>query len=60
MNVLVDWWKKYNNNLEEYLIILIDTDLIDKLKCLNEKYKDIKNIKIFNHYEFQEYVISSY
>lgn len=56
---LAEWWKKFKfNHNNEYLFILIDTDLKKKINNIKAKYKTIKNIKIFNHYEFQEYIIS--
>lgn len=60
MDNLADWWKKYKNNSDEFLIILIDTDLTKKVINLKQKYTNIKNIKIFNHVEFQQYIIDTY
>lgn len=60
MDTLADWWKKYKTKSEEFLIILIDTDLIKKITSLKEKYNNVHNVKIFNHVEFQQYMINSY
>jgi len=60
IDTLAEWWSNYKKDTQEYLIILIDTDLIEKLKRLKEKYSKLDNIMIFNHFEFQEYMISNY
>jgi len=60
MDTLSEWWKKYKYDSEEILIILIDTDLIKKYTILKEKFKNINNLKIFNHIEFQHYIINTY
>ena len=60
MDTLSEWWKKYKYDSEEILIILIDTDLIKKYTILKEKFKNINNLKIFNHIEFQHYMINTY
>jgi hypothetical protein len=58
MDVISEWWNTHMNSSCEYLILLIDTDLEHKIQSLKEKYNCSNNIKIFNHYELQEYVIS--
>ena len=64
MYTLSEWWKKYspadpiNSNQNEFLVILIDTDL--NISSLKEKYEQVSNILVFNHYEFQKYVIDNY
>ena len=60
MDILAEWWKKYKSESEEILIILIDTDLIKKYTTLKEKFSNINNVRVFNHIEFQEYVINTY
>lgn len=60
MDSLAKWWSIYKWNFDEYLIIIIDTDLLFKLSSIKNKYELINNIKIFNHYEFQEYIIINY
>ena len=60
MDILAEWWKKYKSESEEILIILIDTDLIKKYTTLKEKFSNINNVMVFNHIEFQEYVINTY
>jgi hypothetical protein len=42
------------------VILLVDTDLLDKYECIRNKYEMYNNIMVVNHYEFQEYVISKY
>ena len=60
MDTIAEWWKKYKNKEKEILILLIDTDLIEKLNRIKEKYKDTINVMVFNHIEFQEYMIKTY
>lgn len=60
LDTLAEWWEKYKTEIEEFLIILIDTDLITKFTTIKEKYRNVNNIKIFNHIEFQQYMITSY
>ena len=60
LDTLAEWWKKYKSGSEELLIILIDTDLIDKTTTIKNKYSSVNNVKIFNHIEFQQYMISEY
>jgi hypothetical protein len=57
---LADWWSKYKSNTEDYLLILIDTDLDKKFNIIKDKYDTIDNIMIFNHYDFQNYIIDKY
>lgn len=57
MDTVCEWWKKYKFNTNEILVILIDTDLEKKQLRLKEKFIDIDNIKIFNHIEFQHYLL---
>jgi len=60
MDTVAEWWKRFKKNSSDYLIILIDTDQYDKFKCIRDKYDTCENIKVFNHVQFQEYVISNY
>ena len=60
LDAMANWWKTFKNESEEYLILLIDTDLTSRVQNLNEKYEDSHNIKVFNHYEFQNYIIQNY
>lgn len=55
-----DWWKIHKANTEEMLVILIDTDLLNKFTRIKEKYNDIKNILVVNHVELQQYIIDTY
>lgn len=60
MDTLAEWWQKYKSETKDLLIILIDTDLITKFIIIKEKYRNINNIKVFNHIEFQQYMIDTY
>lgn len=60
MNNLLEWWCKYKINSIEMLFIIIDTDLFDKFDFIKEKYKQYNNIKVFNHLDFQTYIISNF
>jgi len=60
MDVIAEWWKTYKSDNEDILIVLIDTDLTQKLKILKNKYKNVKNVMIYNHIEFQLYIINTY
>ena len=59
MDVLAQWWSVFQI-CQLNLIILIDTDLKDKFLCLRAKYEKFKNIFVFDHCEFQEFIISNY
>ena len=59
-NYFSEWVKTHHNNENNFYVLLIETDLIKKLNALKEKYKDIKNLFIGNHYEFQQYIIDQY
>lgn len=60
MDTMAKWWENYKSESEEQLILLIDTDLITKFTALKEKYSSVNNVKVFNHVEFQHYMISRY
>lgn len=60
MDTIAEWWKNYKSETGEILIVLIDTDLITKITRIKEKYRNVKNIMVFNHIEFQQYMISTY
>jgi len=49
------WVNQFGDSSHLY-VVLIDTDLHSKITCLKEKYKEIKNIFIGNHIEFQQYI----
>jgi hypothetical protein len=57
MDTFCEWWKKYKFNTNEILVILIDTDLEKKQLRLKKKFDGINNIKIFNHIDFQQYLL---
>jgi len=60
MDTIAEWWKNYKFETNEILIVLIDTDLITKLARLKEKYINVNNVMVFNHIEFQQYMINTY
>jgi len=60
MDTIAEWWSKYKFNTEEYLVILIDTDLHKKFDRMKEKYSKVANIMVCNHYDFQNYIITTY
>jgi len=60
IDTLADWWVNHKNRSEEILILLIDTDLVDKLSIIEGKYKQYSNILMFNHYAFQKFMIDNY
>lgn len=60
MDTMAEWWKNYKSETKDILIVLIDTDLITKFTRIREKYNDINNVMVFNHIEFQQYMISTY
>ena len=55
-----EWWVKFKKESEDFLILLIDTDLKTEFERLKEKYNHVKNIGVFNHLEFQQYIIDKY
>ena len=60
MDNIAEWWKKYKKNVNEILVILIDTDLYNKFIRLKHKYKEVENVIINDHYDFQQYIIDKY
>lgn len=61
MDTLANWWSIHKvSKDDEVLVLLLDTDLKEKASTLKKKYQEIKNIKVFNHYEFQNFMISTY
>jgi hypothetical protein len=60
LDTLAEWWKKYKSGSKKLLVILIDTDLINKTTTIKKKYSSVNNVKLFNHIEFQQYMISEY
>lgn len=60
MNNLADMWKNFKNKDKLILVILIDTNLKHKFKQLQDNYKKIENIFVFDHTEFQSYFIQNF
>lgn len=60
IDTISKWWETFKFDSEEILIVLIDTDLIKKNTRLKEKYYNVKNVMVFNHVEFQQYIIDNY
>ena len=60
MDVMAEWWTNYKKESEEHLIVLIDTDLSDKFECIRKKYEEYNNIGVFNHVQFQKYIIDRF
>ena len=55
-----DWVEKYKQEDDEIFVMLVDTDLLKLLNELKEKTKHIKNLYIFDHIEFQKYIIENF
>lgn len=53
-------WFQYKKDDDAILVLLIDTDLETQLTRLKEKYNHVKNIMVFDHVEFQQYLIDTY
>jgi len=60
MDIISEWWSNFKKGKDEILVLLIDSDLTEKIIRLKEKYKANNNIMVFNHFEFQNYVITTY
>lgn len=60
MDTMADWWKTYKNESPDVLVILIDTDLTSKFDRLKEKYVHSPNIMVYNHVDFQKYLIDTF
>lgn len=60
LDTVAEWWSKYKSNTEEYLVILVDTDLHEKFARIKDKYAKVSNIMVCSHYHFQEYIITNY
>lgn len=58
MDTLAEWWRTWKNDSDQILVILIDTDLYTSFNRLQTKYKDVQNVKVFDHVQFQKYMIS--
>jgi hypothetical protein len=59
-NNLCEWIVKFHKNNNLIFVLIIDTDLITKFNKLKDYYKDIENILITNHYDFQNYISLNY
>lgn len=54
-----DWVVKYGKESETY-IVLLDTNLIEKLNDLIVRYEGVSNLLIGNHIQVQQYIIDTY
>jgi hypothetical protein len=59
LDVLAEWWCKFGKE-NQMLVLLIDTDLHNKVQYLIEKYTHNPWIRIFSHILFQEYMIDTF
>lgn len=59
-DALCNWVRQYHCGESTKYILLIDTDLADKVAELQKKYADVSNIIITDHYAFQQYIIDHY
>ena len=60
MDTMAEWWQKYKIKSTDILVILIDTDLKIKFERLSNKYNTVDNLFVFNHYDFQKYMIDTH
>lgn len=60
MDTIAEWWGKYKADSTDLLVLLIDTDLLDKFSRIKKKYQNTKNILVYNHIDLQEYIINTY
>jgi hypothetical protein len=60
LDTIASWWKDFKSHRDEVLVILIDTDLMQKKNTLKIKYSDVNNILICDHVEFQCHIIHQY
>ena len=61
----INWTIQTYRNKEEHLnhelfVVLIDTDQLSKFDIIKNKYQNIKNILITNHFDFQNYIINNF
>ena len=56
----LNWVLNYGKNYDELFVIMIDTDNNVKLNIIKNKYINVKNLIILDHYEFQNFIISKY
>lgn len=62
-DTLCEWVVKHRINelySNELFIIMIDTNLINKVIVLKHKYKHVNKIMITNHYEFQQFIMDTF
>ena len=57
---LCKWVVDFRTNQDVIYVIMIDTDLEDKLEIIQTKYNKYDNILVKNHVEFQQYLIDNY
>ena len=59
-DILCNWVLTYMQECSELFVILIDTNLTEKLNVIKSKYATTKNLLIVNHFGFQTYLIDNY
>lgn len=59
-DILCNWVLTYMQECSELFVILIDTNLTEKLNVIKNKYTTTKNLLIVNHFDFQTYLIDNY
>ena len=59
-DILCNWVLNYGKNYDELFVIMIDTDNNIKLNIIKNKYINVKNLIIVDHYDFQTFIIDKY
>lgn len=60
LHTMGDWWCKNRHDSNEYLVILLDTDLQRCFDELFNKYKEVENILVCSHVGFQEWLVNTH
>jgi hypothetical protein len=55
-----EFCKKLNKNINEFFVLLVDTNLYKKLNKIKETYKNTKNLLVVNSLEFQKYIADNF
>jgi hypothetical protein len=59
-DILCNWVLNYGKNYDELFVVMIDTDNNIKLNIIKNKYINVKNLIIVDHYDFQNFIINKY